>query len=320
MKKVLIIGAGAMGAAFSFPLLDNNNKVTLTEPYNAKLLNKLLKKKKFHPSLKITLPKKLLIKRFSSQLLFEKWDLIVVAVSSVGIELVKKYLKNLNKKTYLLILTKGLKYDRKIKKIITMSEQLDLRNKKLNISVLKGPCLAKELARKIKSYTVIANKNIRIAQQIGKLVSAKYYKTEYSSDVRGIEFSSAIKNIYSMVIGSGEGNNTSSALFRKSFDEMEYLIQHFKGKKETVRGLAGLGDLYVSAVGGRNSKMGEYLGKGFSFKNAKNRFMTNDTVEGADLAYEIAPYILNKINKKKIPLMIALLNAITKNKKLNINY
>ena len=57
MKKVLIIGAGAMGAAFSFPLLDNNNKVTLTEPYNAKLLNKLLKKKKFHPSLKITLPK-----------------------------------------------------------------------------------------------------------------------------------------------------------------------------------------------------------------------------------------------------------------------
>lgn len=309
-----------MGAAFSFPLLDNNNKVTLTEPYNAKLLNKLLKKKKFHPSLKITLPKKLLIKRFSSQLLFEKWDLIVVAVSSVGIELIKKYLKNLNKKTYLLILTKGLKYDRKIKKIITMSEQLDLRNKKLNISVLKGPCLAKELARKIKSYTVIANKNIRIAQQIGKLVSAKYYKTEYSSDVRGIEFSSAIKNIYSMVIGSGEGNNTSSALFRKSFDEMEYLIQHFKGKKETVRGLAGLGDLYVSAVGGRNSKMGEYLGKGFSFKNAKNRFMTNDTVEGADLAYEIAPYILNKINKKKIPLMIALLNAITKNKKLNLNY
>ena len=320
MKKVLIIGAGAMGAAFSLPLLDNNNKVTLTEPYNFKLTNQLLKKKKFHPSLKITLPKKLLIKRFSSRLLLEKWDLIVVAVSSVGIELVKKYLKNLNKKTFLLVLTKGLKLNHKNNQIITMSEQLDLRNKKLNISVLKGPCLANELARKIKSYTVIANKNVRVAKQIGKIVSTKYYKTEYSSDVRGIEFSSAIKNIYSMVIGSGKGSNTSSALFRKSFDEMEYLIKYFKGKKETVRGLAGLGDSYVSAVGGRNSKMGEYLGKGFSFKNAKNKFMTNDTVEGADLAYEIAPYILNKINKKKIPLMIALLNAITKNKKLNINY
>ncbi len=320
MKKVLIIGAGAMGAAFSFPLLDNKNKVTLTEPYNAKLTNQLLKKKKFHPSLKIILPKKLLIKKFSSQLLLEKWDLVVVAVSSIGIELVKKYLNNLNKKTYLLVLTKGLKFDRKKNKIITMSEQLDSSSKKLNISVLKGPCLAKELATKVKSYTVIANKNIRVAKQIGKIISAKYYKTEYSSDVRGIEFSSAIKNIYSMVIGSGEGNNTSSALFRKSFDEMEYLIQYFNGKRETVRGLAGLGDLYVSAVGGRNSKMGEYLGKGFSFKNAKKKFMTNDTIEGADLAKEIAPYILKKINKKKIPLMTALLNAITKNKKLKINY
>merc|ERR1711991_46295 len=288
--------------------------------YHGKLINQLLKKRKFHPSLKIILPKKLLIKEFSSQLLLEKWDLVVVAVSSIGIELVKKYLKNLNKKTYLLVLTKGLKFDRKKNKIITMSEQLDSRGEKLNISVLKGPCLAKELVRKVKSYTVIANKNIRVAKQIGKIISAKYYKTEYSSDVRGIEFSSAIKNIYSMVIGSGEGNNTSSALFRKSFDEMEYLIQHFKGKKETVRGLAGLGDLYVSAVGGRNSKMGEYLGKGFSFKNAKNKFMTNDTIEGADLANEIAPYILKKINKNKIPLMIALLDAITKNKKLKINY
>ena len=199
-----------------------------------------------------------------------------------------------------------------------MPEQLSTGNKKLNISVLKGPCLAKELARKIKSYTVVANKNIRVAKKIGKLISTNYYKTEYSTDVRGIEFSSAIKNIYSMIIGSGEGNNTSSALFRKSFDEMEYLIKFFKGKKETIQGLAGIGDLYVSAVGGRNSKMGEYLGKGFTFKNAKKKFMKNETVEGADLAYEIAPYIFRKINKKKIPLMISLLTAICRNKKLKL--
>ena len=81
-----------------------------------------------------------------------------------------------------------------------------------------------------------------------------------------------------------------------------------------------MGDLYVSAVGGRNSKMGKYLGKGFTFKVAKNKFMKNDTVEGADLAREIAPYILKKINKNKIPLMFALLDAIIKNKKLKVNY
>ncbi len=308
-----------MGAAFSFPLLDNNHKVTLSEPYNFKLIKKLNLKKKFHPNLNINLSSKLTTVKFTPEILNNNWDLIVIAVSSIGIDLISKQLKNFKKKIPILVLTKGLKLD-KTKKIITMSEQIKKNNKKLNISVLKGPCLAKELARKIKSYTIIANKNIKIAKKIGKLISTTYYKTEYSSDVRGIEFSSAIKNIYSMLIGSVKGNNTSSALFRKSIQEMEYLIKFFKGKKETVYGLAGLADLYVSAVGGRNSKMGEYLGRGLTFKNAKKRFMKDDTVEGADLAYEIAPYIYKKINNRKIPLMIALLNSIVKNKKLKINY
>ena len=72
--------------------------------------------------------------------------------------------------------------------------------------------------------------------------------------------------------------------------------------------------------GGRNSKMGEYLGKGYTFAQAKKKFMKNDTVEGADLAIEIAPFVFKKINKRKVPLMISLLEAIVKNKKLKINY
>ena len=48
--------------------------------------------------------------------------------------------------------------------------------------------------------------------------------------------------------------------------------------------------------------------------------MPNDTIEGAELAFEIAPYILKKINNKKIPLMIDLLNTILKNKKLNLRW
>ena len=100
---------------------------------------------------------------------------------------------------------------------------------------------------------------------------------------------------------------------------MKYLTSYFKGKEKTMLGLAGVGDLYVSAAGGRNSKMGSYLGKGYTFKTAKKRFMPKDTVEGEQLAREIAPFILNKINKNKIPLMINLFRAILKNKKLKIS-
>ena len=318
MKSILIIGAGAMGAAFSVPCIDNKHKVTLSEPYDFKLIKKINSNKKFHPYLKIKLNKKLIVKNFSRQLLDKKWDLIVVAVSSIGIDLVRDCLKNLRYETKILVLTKGLKYDKVSDKIITMSEQLNKGTKKFDLSVLKGPCLAKELAKKIKSSTIIANKNIKKAKSIGSLISTKYYKIEYSNDVKGVEVCSAIKNIYSMLIGSGEGSNTSSLIFTKSINEMMYLTNFFRGKEETVYGLAGVGDLYVSAVGGRNSKMGEYLGKGYTFKIAKKKFMPNDTVEGAELAKEIGKYFLKKINNKKIPLMVNLLRAILNNKKLNI--
>ena len=74
--------------------------------------------------------------------------------------------------------------------------------------------------------------------------------------------------------------------------------------------------LYVSAVGGRNSKMGDFLGKGFTFAAAKKKFMPKDTVEGEQLAREIAPYILKKLIKKIYRLMAHLLKTILYNKKI----
>ena len=318
MKKIIIIGGGAMGSAFTVPCLENNNNVTITEPYSKRFIKDLSSKNKFHSALNIKLPKKLKFKKFSKDLFKEKFDLIVIALSLSGIDFIGKELKNLKIKTPILVLTKGLKYEKKNNKILTISEQLRKNYKGMNISVLKGPCLAKELARKNQTNVVIANKNIKIAKSIGKQISTKYYLTEYSSDVIGVEVCSAIKNIYAMIIGAGQSLNSSSNLFQKSILEMSYLIKYFKGKDETILGLAGVGDLYVSATGGRNSKMGSYLGKGFTFKTAKKRFMPKDTVEGEQLAREIAPFIFNKIRKSKAPLMINLLKTITGNKKLKI--
>ena len=105
MKKILIIGAGAMGSAFTFPCIDNNHKVTLCEPYNSSLIKKILSKKNFHPALKINLPKKLIVQKYSNELLEKKWDLIVVAVSSIGMEFVGKKLKKMKNKNPILILT-----------------------------------------------------------------------------------------------------------------------------------------------------------------------------------------------------------------------
>ena len=320
MKKILIIGGGAMGSAFTVPCIENNNKVIITEPYSKIFIRDLSSKNKFHSALKIKLSKKLQFKRFSKNLLKEKYNLIVIALSLSGIDFIGTELKNLKIKTPILVLTKGLKYEKKINKILTISEQLKKNYKGMNISVLKGPCLAKELAQKSQTSVVIANKNLKVAKSIGKLISTKYYMIEYSKDIIGVEVCSAIKNIYAMIIGAGQSLNSSSNLFQKSILEMKYLIKYFKGKDETTIGLAGVGDLYVSAAGGRNSKMGSYLGQGFTFNVAKKKFMPNDTVEGEQLAREIATYIVRKVDKRKIPLMLSLLKAILKNKRIQIRF
>lgn len=319
MKNILIIGGGAMGAAFTIPCLENNNRVTITEPYSKIFIKDLSSKNKFHSALKIKLPKRLKFRKYSDKLLREKFDLIVIALSLSGIDFIGKELKRYKIKTPILVLTKGLKYEKKRNRILTISQQLKNNFNLKNISILKGPCLAKELARKNQTSVIIANKNINIAKKIGKTISTKYYIVEFSRDIVGVEVCSAIKNIYSMIIGAGQSLNASSNLFQKSIIEMNYLTKYFKGKEETTLSLAGVGDLYVSAAGGRNSKMGSYLGKGFTFKIAKKRFMPNDTVEGEQLAREIAPFILKKIDKKRIPLMINLLNAILKNKKFKVS-
>ena len=307
-----------MGSAFTIPCIEKKNDVTITEPYSKRFIKDLSSKKKFHSALKIKLPRKLKFRKFSNELLKEKFDLLVIALSLPGIDFIGKKLKDNKINIPILVLTKGLKYFSKKNKILTISENLKRNSGIKNVSVLKGPCLAKELARKNQTSVVIANKNIKFAKKIGKQISTKYYLTEFSKDVIGVEVCSAIKNIYSMIIGAGQSLNASSNLFQKSIIEMKYVTKFFKGKEETTLGLAGAGDLYVSAAGGRNSKMGSYLGMGYSFKTAKKKFMPNDTVEGEQLAREIAPFVLKRLVKSKIPLMRNLIITIIRNKKLKI--
>ena len=114
--------------------------------------------------------------------------------------------------------------------------------------------------------------------------------------------------------------NTSSALIKQSIHEMEVFVEFLKGKKETVKGLAGLGDLYVSSGGGRNAKMGSYIGEGLTFSEAKKTKMKEVTVEGADLAIEISKKVKKDFNIEKLPLMLSMINAIVEDKKLDLNW
>lgn len=342
MKKIIIIGAGAMGSAFAVPCLENKNDVTLIGTHlEDDLINKIQLNNNFHPALNIELPSKLKVEKFEKlqSILEGEVDIIVVGVSSVGIEwFVNQISKNYKKNTPIILLTKGLAIENN--ELITLSDKIKklLKEKghgEVNISAIKGPCLAAGLAYKMRTGTVIANPDIKETEKLKKIISTNYYSTEVSDDLTGIELSGAIKNIYSMLIGASEGLsnskapkkiqskyylNTSASLIHRSISEMVEFVSFYGGRAETVYGLAGLGDLYVSAIGGRNSLMGKYLGEGYLYKDAKEKFMKNITVEGAQLALEIGPKILQDLNSKHFPLMFSMLNTICENKKLEIQW
>ena len=76
----------------------------------------------------------------------------------------------------------------------------------------------------------------------------------------------------------------------------------------------------MSSGGGRNAKMGSYIGEGLTFSEAKKTKMEKVTVEGADLAKEIAKKVNEDFDQKKLPLMLGMINAIVDDKKLELDW
>jgi glycerol-3-phosphate dehydrogenase (NAD(P)+) len=342
MKKIIIIGAGAMGSAFAVPCLENKNDVTLIGTHlEDGLINNIKSNNNLHPALNVELPSQLKVEKFEKLklILDEGVDIIVAGVSSIGVEwFVHQIANNYKKNLPIILLTKGLAIEEN--ELMTLSDKIKklLRKKghtEINVSAIKGPCLAAGLANKMRTGTVIANPDIKETELLKKIISTDYYSTEISDDLTGVELAGAIKNIYSMLIGASEGLsnskaskeiqskyylNTSASLIHRSISEMVEFVSYYGGKADTVYGLAGLGDLYVSAIGGRNSLMGKYLGEGYLYNEAKEKFMKNVTVEGAQLALEIGPKILQELNSKHFPLMFSMIKTICENKKLEIKW
>ena len=344
MSKIVIIGAGAMGSAFALPCLDNNHDINIVGTHlENDFIDDLKKNENLHPGLNIKIPKEIKIFKFEKfkELLKSDVEMIVLGISSKGIEWVADQLSRVfkeNKIPKMLMLTKGLSiHNNQYELLVDKLERLlKARGKNIvDISAVGGPCLAAGLANRVHSSVVIANKDIQTAKKIADMLNTSYYHTSHSNDVNGVEVSAAIKNIFSMAVGAAKGLcsknipndvreknylNTASALIKQSIHEMEIFVEHLKGKKETVKGLAGLGDLYVSSGGGRNAKMGSYIGEGLTFSEAKKLKMESVTVEGADLAKEIAKKVNEDFDDKKLPLMLGMINAIVEDKKIELNW
>ncbi len=157
----------------------------------------------------------------------------------------------------------------------------------LPVGALSGPSFADEVARDLPAAVVLAlppEVEEERARQIQSLLATPRLRLYLSRDVTGVELCGALKNVLAVASGLvealGLGNNARAALLTRGMVEMARLVEAMGGRPETVMGLAGTGDLFLTATGqSRNRRFGLMVGSGTSPQEAMAS-MGEQVVEG----------------------------------------
>jgi glycerol-3-phosphate dehydrogenase (NAD(P)+) len=155
-----------------------------------------------------------------------------------------------------------------------------------------GPCLASELALGNPSASVWAAQSDEDARASGEFLADEHYQLQYTDDVVGVEYSAVMKNVAAIGMGILDGlgklsdqhfRNAQAALFTRAVQELTALVTALGGRAETALGLAGLGDVLVTSLGGRNRLYGERVGEGADPRIALEAMVERGlTVEGVE--------------------------------------
>jgi glycerol-3-phosphate dehydrogenase (NAD(P)+) len=138
------------------------------------------------------------------------------------------------------------------------------------VAVLSGPSFASELARELPTAVVVASESSRAAEHVQREFRSASLRLYGSSDVVGVEIGGALKNIIAIAAGAveglGLGHNALAALLTRGLAEISRLAVALGGQRDTLSGLAGLGDLVLTCTGhlSRNRHVGVELARGRS--------------------------------------------------------
>ena len=200
-------------------------------------------------------------------------DILVLAIPSPFLKLhLKKLRRKINKKTIISAI-KGMVPDENM----VVSDYLHYKYgvPLENIGVLAGPCHAEEVAMERLSYLTIGCCDRNKARSLAQLFHTSYVNTTVNEDVYGLEYSSVMKNIYSIAAGICHGlkygDNFQAVLLSNAIQEMSRLTNAISQIHREINDSAYLGDLLVTAYSkfSRNRLFGTMIGKGYSVKTAQ---------------------------------------------------
>ncbi|QGF24820.1 NAD(P)H-dependent glycerol-3-phosphate dehydrogenase [Raineyella fluvialis] len=142
------------------------------------------------------------------------------------------------------------------------------------IAVLSGPNLAREIAERQPSLSVVAAREAAVGELVQQWCLTPSFRAYTLDDVVGVEIAGAAKNVIALAVGMGEGlgygHNALASLITRGLHQVAALGEAMGGRRETFAGLAGLGDLVATCMSplSRNRTFGERLGRGLGVEEA----------------------------------------------------
>ena len=210
-------------------------------------------------------------------------QLIFVAVPSSSFRaVVSELVKSADPGSMFVSTTKGIEAGT----FMLMSQILGELAPESPIGVLSGPNLAKEIAEKQLTGTVIASANLEVREAVLTVLKSRYFRVYTNDDMFGVELGGSLKNIYAIVAGMaaalGMGHNTNSMLVTRGLTEMARFGRSLGADPMTFLGLSGVGDLVVTCSSplSRNYRLGYALGRGQSMAHATKEI--GQVVEGVN--------------------------------------
>lgn len=264
--KVTVLGAGSWGTALAILLARNGHEVTLygRSYEDIEIIRRI--RENLHYLQGFTVPENVDVTSEADGL--QPCDMWVVAVPSGAVRGILKCIKG--ESPLVVMAAKGLEMGT----AQTLCEVCREALPDANAGVLSGPNLAIEIVRGIPTAAVAAFSDSAAAEAVRSTFMCHTYRIYLSQDVVGVELAGAFKNVLAIAAGMsdglGFGDNTKGALLARGLHEMTCLGLAMQAKVETFMGIAGVGDLFATAVStlSRNYRVGRAIGEGSTLQEA----------------------------------------------------
>jgi glycerol-3-phosphate dehydrogenase (NAD(P)+) len=258
--NVAVLGAGAWGTALAKVLHENGNAVTLWD-INAATLEELRggSSERYLPG--VRLPTDWRVEADFGKAIGGR-ECLVMAIPSQAFRQVAAKLKG--HPAILLSVTKGIEFETGETMSSILREQVPANR----VAALSGPSFAREVALAIPTTVVCASENDGTARTVQGLFHRPEFRIYRSTDILGVEYGGALKNVIAIAAGVGDGlgygDNTKAGLVTRALAEMRRLGVACGAQPDTFAGLSGLGDLMLTCFSrqSRNRDLGERLGRG----------------------------------------------------------